>query len=488
MNRISKKPLILLCILLCGCTSANIDTYPEEVLQNSSNTVEDISVSGKVQREFTDANGNVLFHIDANVKGSTSDCLPVYEVKKRDLSSEELKEICDNIFEEGTVSCILPIDAADRNYLKERLSIIQNRIAEYENDEREVPLGFYDEKEAIEKLLDEYDSNAYKLKKPYSYEWIDMSEYYMENYGVDEECKFFAVEGIIGDSIWEFVASEVNGNEYIRIYEIRNRFESMEYFWYEGDENAPIYLGLDECVTQDEAKSLAYEFFGKMDVSGYDFNSANLISTEHYYIEDGEKESTLLNVKSKINLGYQVNYSKSYDGNTEFYDAYSDYFCGTYTNTCNCPSLNDLPNLFGPNAIQLYDNDTSVSVYGGCFETMSFAVDEKGVYAAMWSSPMETVEKKADKAVLLEFDKILDCAEIQAASLPKRTYNYVDKITKIELRMVRIKEADGNYTVAPAWFFVTKGWNDQVREDTKLCINAVDGSRIDLKNGGVRIF
>lgn len=474
MKKYGLMPIcLLLGLLLGGCQSNDAILYPtEEQVENNVNYSKDVTPT-RVDKIETDNSGNTVCFVYADVVGSTDDAYPVYEVKKQKLSSEDLITLCNNVFDDGITDYLLPYMAADKDYLNSRIQVLEQREKEYKDEQKDFPKHFIDEKKYLEQMLLQYDASDAKLKLPKEPGWIDMKEFYKEKFGIEEKGQFFGAEGKIGEDYWRFEATDINGNLTVTM----KKYEYGEaYFSYEEDESTYAYLGLETVVSKEEAIREANSFYEKTEIPGYNLNVVNPILKNVFYYE-GE----LLELNE--NIGYQVTYSKSYDGRMQLYDVYSDCFGNQYYSKANCPDIDSLPLYFIDGFIQPEEmGDMTVTGYGACYESISFAVDQNGVFEMMWVSPMEIVEKKTDKAVLLEFDKILDCADVGFSFL-EPSYNYSDGVSRIELSLARIKNNDGTYVMVPAWYFVSKGSDSTVRENTKVCVNAVDGSIIILQNG-----
>ena len=97
-------------------------------------------------------------------------------------------------------------------------------------------------------------------------------------------------------------------------------------------------------------------------------------------------------------------------------------------------------------------------------------------------------ELKTDNAQLLSFDQI----DTQAQNYLEYFANDIDEfehykttqIDTIELSMARTTDDNGNYYMVPAWYYFLKSGQLQVDKRSAVCINAIDGSIIDIEHGG----
>lgn len=489
--------LITACIFVNGCGPKEVNDYPTGIV-NSEKDSQNKETPSHVNDSFTSKNGKVEIKIDADVIGSINDEMPVYEIEKKNYSGEELNSMCKKIFKEGSINYLIPLEAADSSYLNDRQAIVEMKKKFYTDAQRDIPLSVIFEEEQIKNIISEESEDNVNIKLPETPDWIDMTEYYKETDSEnEEELKFFAAEGIIDEDYWEFYAVESRDNMSIRLYKKENDPNVLERFGYESDENTPYYLKLDSWVTKDEAIEYASEFMAKIGLEGFGLNCVDSVTMTKYeangkhsdnpvflHYGGNDEAFSAMKVSSYEDFGYQVTFSRIYGNSMQLYDTYSDYV-GGYLVSKSIPTLTEIPYLQNYDSIFLERDEITA---GGCYESVSMGVDEEGVFSFMWSSPTEVKELKTDKSVMLEFDKVLDCAETAIGLMDddelKEYKNIWDKIDTIELMMARVRKG-GKYTMVPAWYFVGNGAYSSCRRATLVCINAIDGSIIDVKNGGI---
>lgn len=126
-------------------------------------------------------------------------------------------------------------------------------------------------------------------------------------------------------------------------------------------------------------------------------------------------------------------------------------------------------------------------------ETLTAAVNERGVLEVRWVSPLETLEVLTEKANLLDFDTIYTLFT-QQMNRKLATNGAGTKVTLlgVTLGLMCIREQDSPYTalLVPVWYFrglygKTDYYQEVLSGDyAPLCIlNAIDGSVIDSMTG-----
>ncbi len=124
-----------------------------------------------------------------------------------------------------------------------------------------------------------------------------------------------------------------------------------------------------------------------------------------------------------------------------------------------------------------------------CQEKITVYVDEEGVKYFSWSNPIEIQEKLNENVQLLSFDEIklyakqaLKYGLSNSYAINQNTEMQIFTINRAVLTnvMVPIKDNQESRMLIPAWIFI---FNASGLENMtfSFCINAVDGSNIDLQ-------
>jgi hypothetical protein len=136
------------------------------------------------------------------------------------------------------------------------------------------------------------------------------------------------------------------------------------------------------------------------------------------------------------------------------------------------------------------------------YEALTVAVDDKGIANLFWTGPLDITETLTENTAILPWSDIQNVFEkmmpIQYASFIDFDTDVRMDITRVSLSLQRIMERDSFSTglVVPVWnFYGTTTMSKQVSEEETytnttdsgyrplLCVNAVDGSVVDVGQG-----
>ena len=131
------------------------------------------------------------------------------------------------------------------------------------------------------------------------------------------------------------------------------------------------------------------------------------------------------------------------------------------------------------------------------YESLIMLVNDEGVIALDWRAPLEIVDAKVEECLLLPFSEI----EAIFKKMIMVTYNMVAnqaetlmlEISEVRLELQRVSEIESaeNGLLIPAWNFYgtrTSIYDNNSEQDKTgihilLCLNAIDGSVIDISTG-----
>ncbi len=133
-------------------------------------------------------------------------------------------------------------------------------------------------------------------------------------------------------------------------------------------------------------------------------------------------------------------------------------------------------------------------IEGWAYEKLSFLVDDSGVIYMSWTNPYDVSEVLTEDSVMLPFEQIMETFEkmIVVTNADSQADTTID-IDRITLGLARITDTQtrAQGVVVPVWDFfgikTVKGGEDTFIGDdpteTRLTINAIDGSIIDRELG-----
>lgn len=129
------------------------------------------------------------------------------------------------------------------------------------------------------------------------------------------------------------------------------------------------------------------------------------------------------------------------------------------------------------------------------FETMGFKVNDSGIISMEWRAPLELIETTVEDCELMPFSEIQGVFEkmipITYEATAKDMDNLTCRIEDVRLEMMRVVEQGSieNGLLIPVWNFygvrerTYKGEKDETGRYILLCVNAIDGSVIDISKG-----
>lgn len=129
------------------------------------------------------------------------------------------------------------------------------------------------------------------------------------------------------------------------------------------------------------------------------------------------------------------------------------------------------------------------------YETMGFMVSDAGIISMNWRAPLEPVETVVAESTLMPFSEIQSIFEKMMPITFEATSKGMDNLTcsvgDVRLEMMRVVEQSSveNGLLIPVWNFygirsrTHNGKTDQTGRYILMCINAVDGSVIDISQG-----
>lgn len=484
MRRVKKGMAIALSLVfalsVCACGNEPEEVvYPqgsEEVATENTQAAGDgtvvMSADGRISYDVTNSKGGVAFRVDADVIQEDKD-YSVTEVGMAGSLDEKdaFYSFVRGLFDKDSVSVILPPELAQIDYILDRIKILEERAANYSEDE--IPEAISTELDLL-KAVEGIDGKTtrYTISCPEKPEVISLEEYYGMS-GQSFDTSFCFVEGEIGGELYRADYIRYDGCWTIRVYKPKNVYGMGDKKYITGGEMADdeIAEGID--ISVKSAKETADAFLGKVyGVFESDFAGCYPVNIYGYQKETGEhlydKPGYLL---------FTNNMPRAAERPVTMYtDYYGDNACSTN------------PMLSAPYVTQLHiiDHINSSDFGGSCFENISVTVDEDGVDEVIITSLMGLMTVKTSQAPLLSFDEITEIAQKELSILADQNTagnNAVD-IDRIELGTIKV-ESDGHIYLVPAWYFLKRNDVQQSLPEPVLCLNAIDGSTIDIAHGGI---
>ncbi len=467
---------------ICGCGNRPEEiNYPQSETKTQDVSAPDekiiaMSPDGRIRYDVTDSKGTMAYKIDAEVIRKETD-YPVIEVMmSSSLHDHALIDLFSDFFDRGTMEIVLPPDIAQQEYVRERIALLENRAKEY--DGSEVPKALKMEIGELTEIEEKADYNSrYTIPCPKEPIIIDLQEYYdtSSDYNCDAQCCF--IEGKVDGELYRVDYIYFNGSWSIRIYRPENYYGMGDRKYIVGGENNNQSDFESDDFNPETAANTADVFMGKiLGVFESDFINCYPVNIfgdlketgEHYY----------------DNPGYLLFSSvmPSYTNRpvTCYTDFYGDWACSTnpLILSCDVTRINKLDDF-------IYN---SLGYEGSSFENLSVVVDEKGVEEVIMCNTMGIMKVKTSHAELLPFEKINETAQRELSLLADQNRDLIKNrsydIDRIQLGMTKV-ESDGHSYLIPAWYFFKSDASQQTLPEPLLCLNAIDGSTIDIAHGGI---
>ncbi len=476
--------LILLCLfILTSCNSyKDINNYPFLDKKNIASNEETTNSEETDTLDYIiyNSNGKSAYEVKANKVEDEDDTYPVYSVVPYDITDEEIKYYCDRIFDKGSKNVILPLFLTRSDYIEKRRYDLTKRKDELEDKGEEIPLYIDVELQDLQLRSESENLDAnYTISYENEIKWIDLHNFYMTEMDSDTECRVCYVEGTIDGVVYRADFMDYLNNQVVSIYR-PNAYANQPdaYTILKDAEHLPF--DKNECnITEQEATKKSEEYLSNLGIEGY---SPIAVYPVCLY---GEQVKPTGNYLKDVKSGYACFFAREVNGKTRPFNSYVDdsIFISPYANyLMSLPSYEDY-GVYSPLEIGVKSG-----VYRLGYEYLRICITDDGIEQCIWNSPSDMGDTKTPKAQLLSFDKIDDRArqflQYYADKPEDLMYFTTPKIDLVQLGMCRVTEDDVHYYMVPAWYYYVSSDVLQLEKNNIVCINAIDGSIIDVRAGG----
>ncbi len=473
--------MILLCVMAVGCGNEEIESidYPTEAVQNTEDTssaTENGSETTKLRYDVTDSKGAVCYRVDADVLTPGDGELAVIEIDTAPVMDEAVSNLFKSIFDTDTMNTVFAPQIADSDYIVKRIGVLENRKAEGTDTK-----AVQEEIDQLQKILNKGDfDDRYTVSVPEAPTPIDLSEYFEATYGEPVFARVCAADGYIDGELYRAEYIEYNNSYVVRIFR-------PEFYYYRGDS---YYLlgeidenGYEEDNEFKSATKTAELFLSKMfpNIQGYTgiyklnvFGGMDKKNVAHAYDKSGF-----------LFLTSPTSYGACHPANA-YNDFYSDRLSETGY-TCYLDEIMYLKSLQDNVDLVIHTMKNSDGSYATGYESASVAIDEKGVFEMTFCNLTNTKNVNATNPDLLPFEEIDTRAQNYLLHKADNSDTKEDNetINKVELGMARVI-SEGHTYMVPAWYYMQEiNETSQQLPKPAVCINAMDGSIIDVARGGI---
>ncbi len=483
--------IIVLCMMiLTGCNEKpkKIVNYPTGHRETAEETTQDDEnsegIDGKTLNYTIMSNsGAAAYEISATRIGDERTAYPVYKVIPEDYTDEDLKAICTKIFDEGSIYVVIPGFLTQSDYVDNRMQELTKRKERHEANNESVPKYIEQDMKDLEDRRDSINLDA-TWTIPYQKEirWIDLSDFFLKEMDTDTECRVCYVEGTIDGEYYRVSFTDYQNNIIFQIFKLDEYYdEPSEFYTLVDTKHLPIDPDVDQ-ITAEDAVAQSESFMDRMGISGY-----SSIATYPAYFYGRTKENGDDPDPDELKCGYTCYFAREVNGKSRPYNTYIDddfYFIPHYNNLLAIPNYEqNLPWRLGALEIGEKSGDFRLG-----YEFLRICVTDDGVTQCFWNSPSQVGEIETENAKLLDFQEIdnraRDYLHYYNETIDTTPYMSARKVDRVELGMARVTNNDTTYYMVPAWYYFLA--SDMVQVDIKdlVCVNAIDGSIINVETGG----
>ena len=487
----------LICSMLiagCGKSPEVVDNYPgvESNTTTEAKTEKKVSPVSEIKKSedgnhisynVTNERGAELFTVDADIVADYEKSYPVYDVSPWQMQQSQVGQLATVFFDKDTTSVLMPIEIADETYLTQRLAVLNERLESYNNSAEEAPKAITKEIDKINEVLNG-PADRYMVACPAKPTWVDLTEYYEAKGSVGCEVKFCFVEGEIDGNLVRMDIIEHANNMTIRVYRQNESYDMPDLYNLIGD--ISYVPDAEDCaLTKEEGARQAENLIERLSIG-----KITAIDTEAAYIYGTEPE--VAGDYQMREPGFVTFFSIDNGGKSRPATSCTDFYsCNNSTTNCTLNADNILHADEFEEQTREYDSLYSASGdrYSG-YDSTAVCIDEKGIVEIYFTNAVHKANLSVTKTTLLDFDSIDERARKFFATADKydESFSYsVNAIDRIELGLCRTILENGKYFMVPGWYYLMKPSDGEVLPTPAVVINAIDGSIIDAKRGGIVI-
>ena len=479
-----KVILIILCLaIFTGCSNVKkIENYP---FSDGKSTSSDEGSNSNKDGDTLDyvvlnSSGTTAFEVKATKVEDKDETYPVYDVDPCKFSDDDLKKYCEKLFDKGSTNVILPIFLTQSDYVEKRIKDLTERKDAIETKEEEVPPYIDEELKVLnERSISENLGSNYTI--PYNNEigWINLNDFYENEMNEEIDCHFCYVEGTIDGEYYRADFLDNMNNTAISIYR-QNAYsgEPDSYLTLKDTEHLPY--DKNSCtLTEQDATNKSEEFLEKLGINGYEPIAVYPVCIY------GEQKDYSGNYLADAQSGYTCYFAREVNGKTRPYNSFVD------ESTFIKPYANYLLSLSQYHEFGMYSHleiGENSGVFRLGYEYLRVSITDRGIEECFFNSPSNVGDIKTDKAELLSFDKIdkraQEYLQYYTNNIDDETHYSIPKIDLVQMGMCRVTDDDKHYYMVPAWYYYLSSDLLQVEKKSAVCINAIDGSIIDVESGG----
>lgn len=437
----------------------------------------------KVVYSVLTKNGGTSFEINATVTGDTTEPYPVYEVLPKKFTDEEIRDLCDKIFDEGSMVPVLPDILTQADYVEDRIKILNSRKEECQAAGEEIKP--YIEAELLnmeERRSSSHMGDSYTIPKPQEIGWIDLRPFFNDEFNMDIECRVCYVDGTIDGTYFRACFTDYQNDIMFRIFKLERYLDEPDACYImRGTEHA-VYDVSNVEITEEDAVEQAKQFVADMGLNGY---VPIAVFPAGIYGRTNDEGFIPYTIPDKMEGGYSCYFAREVNGRTRPFNSQEDNY------EFIVPRLGALPALSSYEGEYLFH---PLMVEGGRqgyrlgYEYLRVNVKNSGVTDCIWNSPSDVGEIITGRCELISFkqadESMRNYLQYYGDTDKEVALYFSRKIDRIQLGMCRVTNDNYTYYMVPAWYYFCYSDNVMVEENVVACVNAIDGSIINVSTGG----
>lgn len=473
-----KRFMCLLCSLLflfvCGCGKVEeVVDYPDDT--QAMGTKETVS---HLNYDVYGEKGEHYYTVDADVVGLTDEAFPVYSLKQKKWTNEDIKRIVDNLFEKDSVNVLLPAFASDREYVMKRIEILEKREQEYISAEREVPMYISMELKKY-KEMDSFPDVAIPYQNEPKFIYMDFVYNYVE---IEEKIGACVVEGKIGDDYYRVAFFQNDNQTQCRLWmpDRHSEYGNESSISGDGRLKGVEYTGTSAEIMDKHLKN-AEKYLEAFGAEKYDCIAEYLSNTSFIAGDTGSSVFNTCTLYYANACNEKSRYFSEWYDEYGFYDGVNlginrdDMYFFSQANDYSLLSFAySEEEIGGLDAI--YVDETDAWVY----DTLKITMSGEKIIEADYLGFNEIGQTMTETSELLEFEKIDELAEVYLSEHPNP--NGSSNIKRIQLGMAQCKNEAGQWLMVPAWYYFVMIDDFWAKPEVAVVINAIDGSLITYVN------
>ena len=495
MRKLQIGLLIILCcaIFLTACQATPdepvvVQKDLEQMIEKAQATPEEVQTSGISLREQTGApqklelentEGNFTLSVDAAVTVPDAYKMPIIRVKQGEFTQTQVTDYWDALV--GDTVMWKRETGWTKSEIESKLVGLRKSIAQFENEP------------GYESIIEQTKADIKELEAQYAVApdeiKMEVADSTLYEYETDVDGTIYIDASAVGcakDNSMFFSAQNMTRTQAGDIIDPASiGFSKSDVNYNYGQVNTLLVdenTELDESIKQfikttpAQAKAIVEDFLTQTQIP-MSVYSMSLVNDEETGIYDGV-------VAPAEHYAYRISCIRTIEGTLPC----AMIRGGTYIEKDVLVSNNQFSTGEGVTQGETYIMEWN-------YEEMGFMVNDSGIISFEWRAPLEILETKVEDCTLLPFSDIQDTLEKMIPIKFETTAKGMDKltcrITDVRLEMMRIVEQGSieNGLLIPVWNFygvrerTYKGETDETGQYILLCINAVDGSVIEISKG-----